>query len=307
MAKIFFTGFYRYVMLTICPIKNLSKIKSDVAVNKNNQISFCGLEQDSFNKELKLRVYNPYTLAYSYNDENMVVDLSKPQTFCLNRSTRKHYDGQVFELDYNPNRYGYLVDKQKCKPVRTMILSSVSGDNKFGYHFLSEDLKEEYGYVNFSKCLRPKSFNSPYDELLRDYPMLGIKGERLIVDYLENLQDSKIGGVGHLADKLSVKYCADNKLPLNIVSMADLNSHVAHYLRGKRFFPLDKEYNVWQYNFFMDKYGISNVNKILRILVEKAKLTGEKIDISDWGTLPMYMPKRLALNCLVELKRYPIL
>lgn len=294
-------------MITICPIKPLSKIKPDIAVNKNNQVSFCGLEQDSFKKYFKMMVYNPYTLSYSYTDKNVFVDLLKPQKISLERSTRKRYDGQLLELDYNPKRFDYLVNKDSGAQIKTMILTSHCGEDQVAYHFLSENLDKEYGYVNFSKCLKPEVFDTSYEELTRNYPRQGIKGARLIVDYLQNWQDSKIGGVGHLADKLSVKYCLENKLPLNIVSIADLKSHIAHYLRGKRFFPLDKEYNVWQYNFFTNKYGMSSVNKILEMLIHEAKRSGEKIDISDWGTVPMYMPKKLALKYLIELKMHPIL
>ncbi len=260
-------------------------------------------EKTSALKNFNMKVFNPYTDSYCDSDIN--VDLAKPQTITLAHNSRKSYRNRALELDYSPKRYDYLYDKVNNKDLKTMILISGNDTNKTTYHFLTENLDKEYGYVELSKCDNPRVFDTPYYDLLKDYPEYNISGPRIIVDYLQNWDDTKIGKVGHLADKLAVKFCMDNHMPFNIISVADKGSHVAHFLRGKRYLPIDKD--TCTYTFFKEQYGKDDINEILTELINEAKHKGVKADIGGWGTQAMYMPKELVQKYLKELKLHPIL
>ena len=167
-----------------------------------------------------------------------------------------------------------------------------------------DNLKKEYGYVDMTLCTNPKQ---AYDilgyldsELFADYPDLKIKGPRVIIDYLQNWNDSRYGAIGRLADKISVKHCLDNGIKPVILSVADCDSHVAHYLRGKRFLPLEPESNAFE--FFTKKYGSSDVNEILENLIAQSQNSGGKVDLKNWGFTPMYMPEELAHKYVKELQ-----
>ena len=130
---------------------------------------------------------------------------------------------------------------------------------------MSRSLSKEYGYVHLSLHRDPRADlkeSSFLDrELLINYPKHKIQGPRVIVEYLQNWEDSKKGGIGRLADKLAVKYCIENNIKPVIISNADRGSHVAHYLRGKRFLPPEKDTS--SYDYLAKNYGCTNLNKIL--------------------------------------------
>lgn len=246
-------------------------------------------------RSLKITAYNPYT--NSSNSGQVSIDLDEPQKIVLPRNSRPFYTNSPLTLDYNPERIGTLIDKKKKAPLKTVILKS-NLDNSFGYNFMSEDLTREYGFVSLTALT--EDCDAYYDiALVRNYKEQGIVGPRVIVDYLQNWDDKAIGGVGLLADKLAVELCMDNNIDLNIVSFADLNSHAAHYIRGKRFFPLTKDSDA--YNFFQNLYGMTNINKILSGLFKNFKKTGQRINLQNWGHLVMYMPKQLAKKYAEEI------
>lgn len=254
------------------------------------------IKTDSFEKTpviktFELKVYNPYTDSY-FNDV-ITLNFDKQQTIKLQKFDIKTSQNRLLTLDYNPKRIGYLWDKMKNKFIKTNILIS-NKNNETTYHFMSTDLKKEYGYVEISNCFDVKEYEYKQlvnPKLLANYPKMGIVGPRIIVEYLQNWNSDRIGGIGKLADRIEVQHCIKNNIEPNIVSEADFGSHIAHYLRGKRFFPLKKGSN--DYNFFIENYGTANVNKVIEKLLKNAE-DGEKTDVSSWGLLPMYMPKERA-------------
>ena len=254
-------------------------------------------------KSFNMKIFNPYTNSY-FNDD-ITIDLIKPQIISLKQNSKRRFKNEKINLDYDPQRFDYILDKENNKNLKTRILISTNGNYQTSYHFMSENLEEEYGYFELSKCLNPRIFDTAYYELLEDYPEFSIQGPRIIIEYLQNWDDTKYGKIGHLADKLAVKFCIDNNMPLNIISIADINSHVAHFLRGKRYLPIDKD--SCTYTFFHEKYKKTDVNQILYELIKKAGQTGVKVDLTGWGTLAMYMPKELALKYINELKQHPII
>lgn len=232
-----------------------------------------------------MTVYNSGTNSTSSG--TVSIDLSKPQKITLNHNSKKRFENSELILDYDPSRTDFIYDKITGNPIKTVILESKT-NGEFLYNFMSEDLRKEYGYVSFEV---PSSCDDSRfeDELLINYPEQGIKGERIIVTYLQNWQDSKIGGIGKLADKLAVKFCLDKGIRPNIVSYADYSSHIAHYLRGKRFLPLSKISEA--YRFFTRTYGTSDVNEVISTLLKENP--DGKININKWGILPMYMPRNM--------------
>ncbi len=297
----------------------INTIKPDIHINflsgRPSCISFCGrklMKPDTFDrecvyKEFDMHMYNPHT--NSYNHSVVSVNLTKPQRIILKNNSKASKANINLNLDFDPDRTAFLWDKKRGRRIKIVILSSNSGKFETAYHFMSPKLDKEYGYVNlvdyFGKLPDKYKNNFAEDELFKDYKDQGIVGPRVIVDYLENFDDKSVGGVGKLADKLAVKHCLDNNIEPNIISVADFNSHVAHYLRGKRFFPLEK-YSA-AYDYFQCFYKETDVNKILAKLIEHSKNTGDRIDIHQWGILPMYMPKELAHKYIEELKVNPIL
>lgn len=296
MAKYFMFDFCYVYMITLSPISantfNLKNVRQS-----HNNINFCGLSslcKDTFeqtDKKIFLKIYNPFT--HSYSSVEVLTALDKPQTFDLNHNSNSIFDGTHLKLDYNPNRTDYIFNKITQKPIKTVILKLMDNENSISYNFMSENLEKEYGYVSFS--LHNPTDKIIFNELLQDRPNQGIIGPKIVVDYLQNWNDKEIGGIGHLSDKLIVKYCLDNNLPINIVSVADRGSHLAHYLRGKRFFPLEES----SLNYYKENFGETDINKILQRMSDLHN-KNEKIKLK-MGFLPMYMPKELVTKYINEL------
>lgn len=296
MAKYFMFDFCYIEMIILNPVTtNIFTLKNVQQPHKN--ISFCGLNsirKDTFEqtaKKIFLKIYNPFT--HSYSSGEVLTALDKPQTFDLKHNSNSIFEGTHLKLDYDPSRVDYIFDKITQKPIKTVILKSMDDVNSISYNFMSENLEKEYGYVSFS--LYNPTDKITFNELLQDRPNQGIIGQKIVVDYLQNWNDEEIGGIGHLSDKLIVKYCLDNNLPVNIVSVADRGSHLAHYLRGKRFFPLEED----SLNYYKENFGETDINKILKRMSDLHN-KNEKIKLK-MGFLPMYMPKELVTKYINEL------
>ena len=299
--------FYACMDIKFNSIKFHSGLNTNIPGTHINFKALPDLKPDTFEKSSKVQcfdmsVYDPVTNTNSRG--RVEVDLAKPQKIVIGRKKLLKNESPTLELDYDPDRTGVIWDKQKNKPVKIAILKSTHGKYSTSYHFMSPNLKKEYGYVDMTLCTNPKQ---AYDilgyldsELFADYPDLKIKGPRVIIDYLQNWNDSRYGAIGRLADKISVKHCLDNGINPVILSVADCDSHVAHYLRGKRFLPLEPESNAFE--FFTKKYGSSDVNEILENLIAQSQNSGGKVDLKNWGFTPMYMPGELAQKYVKELQ-----
>lgn len=202
-----------------------------------------------------------------------------------------------------PVACGVIFDRRRHKTEDVIVLRCNTSKNETTYRFMSKSLRKEYGYVEFTLCKNPDELAPVYlggERLLKNYPEYGIEGPRVIVEWLENHNDSRYSGMGKLADKIAVKHCLDNNIKPVIISEADWGSHVAHYKRGKRFLPLTQDMPM--YSFLKERYGTSDVNEILRQLVAKSEMTGEYVNIMKWQPITMYMPQELAQKYANELK-----
>lgn len=139
---------------------------------------------------------------------------------------------------------------------------------------------------------------------LKDYPSLGIIGDRVTIDLVSNNNNRLYSGVGTIADKLAIEYCLKNGITPNETGIAAFNSHAAHYLRGRRFFPLSGNDKTGRE--FFEKYKTYDPNRIVeeRILISPR---GKKVYTGDLGNLPMYMPREVVDKTLASILRNPII
>lgn len=240
----------------------------------------------------------------SFNNRNAIKYNSSLSCDTFQKSAVSFGSAEIDLKEATPVANGTIFDRKLNKPVDVTVLKINKNENETTYRFVSKNRKKEYGYVDLTLCKKIKDFENVYYGsdacLLKDYPQYGINGPRVIVDYLQNNNDSRYSGIGKLADKITVKHCLDNGIKPVIISIADWDSHVAHYKRGKRYLPLES--GTKTYNFFMKKYGTTDVNQLLEKLIKEAEQNDEKVDISDWNPIPMYMPKELAQKYVKELK-----
>lgn len=255
-----------------------------------------------------IKIYNAHIDKMELS--SFKIDLSKPGVFVQKTSSFRGLPDS--KIEYNPNQNAFIsvreIDKKTNKikkvPLEVNIAKSNPDNETMVYHIFKKDLSEEIGYVVFKEHTKKHPcYSIYYQDILKDYPDFGITGDRLLVHYVRNLDDKKYSGVALLADKLAVNHCIKNNIKPNIISYAAENSHIAHYKRGKRFLPLDFQPAI---EFYQKNYNETDVNKIVKSLIEKSK-SGEKIDISSFGEVPMFLPQNLISKFTEEIMQTPIL
>ena len=178
------------------------------------------------------------------------------------------------------------------------------------FHFLDKNTKKEIGYVKIIDWRKAPSvvqqYNFSFSRLLEDFPKQGIVGDRISIDFLQNNFEDTFSGIGKLADKLAVEYCLKNGIKPNITSVADYNSHAAHYMRGRRFFEISKQDPDIDAYEFKKTYGTLDPNKVI---AERIKNTpkGQRVDTRDLCGLYMYMPENIINKYIKEIKENPLL
>lgn len=178
------------------------------------------------------------------------------------------------------------------------------------FHFLDKNTKKEIGYVKIIDWRKAPSvvqqYNFSFSRLLEDFPKQGIVGDRISIDFLQNNFEDTFSGIGKLADKLAVEYCLKNGIKPNITSVADYNSHAAHYMRGRRFFEISKQDPDIDAYEFKKTYRTLDPNKVI---AERIKNTpkGQRVDTRDLCGLYMYMPENIINKYIKEIKENPLL
>ena len=197
--------------------------------------------------------------------------------------------GVVYKRELNDS--GEIVKK----PVEVSIEQSINRDTLDGivYEYTIYDEGIEIGYVAFAEhfnlLTKDEESSRHYSEFYKDYPEIGVEGNRLIVAVLFNERPAIYSGIGDLADHLAVEHCLKRGVEPNIVSEAAWKSHVPHYLRGKRFLPTKDGVD---YNEVVKKYADSRIE-------------GEDVDTSNLGILLMYMPKEMVERIKKEVIEHP--
>ena len=148
------------------------------------------------------------------------------------------------------------------------------------YEYTLYDKDKEVGYVVFNECFdllhKDKNIKRKDSKLLKDYPELGVVGNRLVIRILLNQKSADYSGIGYLADCLAVEHCLRRGVEPCGVSEAYWQSHMAHYLRRKRFIPEEgKDYD-----------------NMLQKIKDNRK-PGEIIDTTDLGKVITYMAKEM--------------
>ena len=232
--------------------------------------------------------------------------------------TPKEKTAQKIQVEQNPIDKGTIYKKitnketgQKEKVPYEVEIAKSQKDNTVTYHIVDPKTKEEIGFVSIDDWTKAKS-NPKYafwvenSRLLDDFSEIGITGDRISIDFLQNNNDKQFSGIGKLADQIAIEYCLKEGIPTNIVSVAKENSHVAHYKRGRRFIELDKNDPDIDYYEFKRQFGTTDPNKIIEERIAKAQGNG-KIDTSDLFGLYMYMPQEIVNKYLERIKEHPIL
>jgi len=166
--------------------------------------------------------------------------------------------------------------------------------NLVGYARLSY-LPKEY-------CEKDSEFYDGY--LSKNYEDLGIVGDRIEVDFVENEKEKKYGGVGHLADLIEVACCKELGFKPNVVSVSLADAAPMHYKRGKRFVPYERYFSESE----LKDYNLKgkDPNETVREIIESTP-KGKKFNTSELKTDPlMYMPKEMIKELEKELKEHPI-
>ena len=179
-------------------------------------------------------------------------------------------------------------------PVEVDIVKIGASDFEF------EIDKKLIGGVRLGYFVR-KGREDAYNELRRNYKKEGIKGDRIIAEYVYNCHEEEYGGIGHLADLVEVAACKELEIEPNVVSLSMTDAAPLHYLRGKRFVPFRK-YNK-QYNWY---YNRKNPNAMVKEIIENTP-KGQKFDTSKIKHCFLtYMPKEMIKNLEAELEKHPI-
>lgn len=231
-------------------------------------------------------------------------ELEKGVTETVKASLNTQNRATIYKKVKNPK-----TGKIEKQPYEVYVAES-SNDWQTTYHFLDKDKQTELGYVvidDWAKAEKNTNLLKYYGDsaLLDNYPELGIIGDRISIDYLQNNFEDLYGGIGKIADQAAIEYCLKNRMKPNITSVADYNSHSAHYQRGRRFFEIskyDKDIDAYE---FRDAYGTLNPNKIIEERISQTP-KGEKVDTKDLCGLYMYMPQNLINSYLRIIEKNPI-
>lgn len=241
-----------------------------------------------------------------------------PVEICINHICPKTKTPKKISVQKNPPDKGTIYKKvfneetgvTEKVPMDVDIAKSKDG-NTVSYYFLEPETQEELGFVIIDDW-RMAKFNPVFDyyldnsKLIDDFPEQGIEGERISIEYLQNNNEEKYSGIGRLADQIAIEYCLQEGIEPNIISLAEPNSHAAHYKRGRRFLPVDKYDKDIDYYEFVKEYGTDDPNKIVEERITKTP-KGKKVDTSDLFGIYMYMPQEVVQKYLKQIKENPVL
>lgn len=193
------------------------------------------------------------------------------------------------------NNLGHVIKKtiqpdgSILREILPVIIKKTKNMGSYVYKFIHE--KKLIGGIRFTEWtnINPKN---KYYPALKDYPKLGIVGDRIYIDMVENFQPEKYSGIAKLADKVVIEHCMRKNISPNIVFTAAYNSHAAHFLRGARFF--------WNKNVAGD------INKIVTDCIKNTP-KGEQYDTHHLGCILSYLPKNKISEYISEIFKNPLL
>jgi len=194
----------------------------------------------------------------------------------------------------------YKKVKQKNGAIEKIPIK-VTIEKESGNEFIFKDGEKVIGGAQLTLITKddiPRLFSRQI--MLKDYPEVGITGDRIVVNLIKNKDEEKYGGIGHLADLIEVGCCKKLGIEPNIISLSMNTALPIHYKRGKRFIPFE----LYDKN-LAEKYNNADPNDIVKEIIDNAEETGEfENNIEDYFL--MYMPKDLVEQYEKELKENPI-
>jgi len=197
--------------------------------------------------------------------------------------------------------------KVKIEKEDGNVFNFVKNGETIGYVILNYITEEDKPYIDFKEKNSSHNYEFEFlgkykkDVLGKDYEKYGIKGDRIIVEFLTNNRESQYGGIGHLADLLEVACCKELGIKPNIISYSTKEAIPLHYKRGKRFIPFEM-YN----KDFTVLYGGADPNELAAKAIAE-KDTHGKYNLKDLGgSFLMYMPEKLVEKYEKELEKNPI-
>lgn len=246
--------------------------------------------------------------------------VEKPKVFdieiehiCAKTKTPKKITVQI-----NPQDKGIIYKKifnkknNKIEKIPVAVNIAKSSDkHTVSYYFLEPETNKELGFVIIEDWHLAK-LNPAYDyyldnsKLLDDFPEIGIEGDRISIEYLQNNDEEHYSGIGKLSDQIAIEYCLQEGIEPNILSLAEPNSHAAHYKRGRRFLPVDKYDKDLDYYEFVKEYGTNDPNQIIEKRIKETP-KGQKVDTSDLFGIYMYMPQNVIQQYMEKIEKIPIL
>ena len=268
-----------------------------VEKKENRTTTFKTLEQDIFEKSQT----EPKLVEIEF--DHLCARTKKPKKI---RAIQNPMDkGVIYKKVFNKS-----TGKTEKIPLLVDIAESQNGIST-SYYFLEPETKKEIGFVIIDDWHKKifditNAYAIEDTRLLDDFPELGISGDRISIDYLQNNDENQYCGIGKLADQIAVEYCLNEGIEPNILSVAETNSHAAHYKRGRRFLPIDKYDKDLDYYDFIKEYGTDDPNKIIKERIEQTP-NGQRVDTSDLYGLYMYMPSEIVNQYLELIKKHPIL
>jgi len=212
------------------------------------------------------------------------------------QSKDSYYNGKdkayIFKKVFNPETQ--QIEKEKIEVC--------VGKRQFGsvcsYYLFDKKAKIELGYIT----IREERGNFADSALSKDYPEYGIIGARINIDFVENVYPDEYSGVGEVADQIALEHCIKENMPLQIVSTAEKGSVIAHYKRGRKFFPVEGRDALR----FIVEFGTNDPNKIIEERI-KQNPDNKNIYCDDILGTYMYMPKEVVAKYLERIKENPIL
>lgn len=291
-----------------------------------NKINWFNMIQTQASVRSKPRNISPATSAYIPGNDTFEKEKSELQHFEITHIGYMNHDKTPVMVEQNPKDKAVIYEKimDSKTPNITKIPIEVSiakskKNNRTTYHILDKE-KNEIGYVticDWSKLSTLEKDQNP--QFLTDYPELGIIGERITIDLLQNNNETIYSGIGEVADQIAIEYCLKEGLTPNIVSIAETGSVISHYKRGRRYFEIEKntsldnpnEYGkdncTKSYESFVSEYGTNNPNEVIEKRLNEAKKYGGYVQCEDLGQLYMYMPQEIIKKYLQRIKENPIL
>lgn len=280
-------------MLIINPVKY--PITTYISGNNTNYPTFSAKKnKDEFNTHNTLKTI---TITGETQYDRRKIKYNGIDTATIYKK-KLNKNASFWDIFRNPNQ----LDKSKIDkvPIKVGVGFCKEDEYRTTYFLFNIKTNKAIAYISIDDWQKAnKRIKEEYYDLVRDYPQYGIIGNRITINFVENLFPDKYSGIGKVADQIAIEYCLKEGITPQILSIATNNSIVAHHKRGRKFFKIKNRP-------LIDLYKNDDLNKILDNLL-KITPKNEEIDCNDFDMIKMYMPKNVIDYYKKLIKQQPIL